>query len=252
MLPRGGSTVLMPTPDFIAGPLVRPGVPPAALDRVLKELVLTRQFSSVRRRRGWAGPGRQAGWLACQACAAAPTRPALPRPRVRQAVEMAIAGSARTLSGSRVVFAVDAERRLVATFEGWAGARVLVKPLPLTFPAPSRTQVGAPGAGMGGGASRLKGRGRGHAHARAPRPTHLPTACLPACRPPTYMTGGPHHLRHRARADAGAGGRPARQRRHAPPAGLPAGKIRVHQKLWHQLRPRLHAALGQHLQHRHL
>lgn len=58
---------------------------------------------------------------------------------------MARAGSARTLSGNRVVFAVDAEKRLVATFEGWAGARAFVKPLPLSFPAPSRSQVGCAG-----------------------------------------------------------------------------------------------------------
>lgn len=49
MLPRrGGVTILLPLPSKISGPLLRPEVPPSVLDRFVKEIVLTRQFGSVR------------------------------------------------------------------------------------------------------------------------------------------------------------------------------------------------------------
>lgn len=60
-----------------------------------------------------------------------------------QAGEMAIAGSARTLSGSRVLFRLDGANRLIVQFEGWAGTQAVVEPIPITLPTSKGHEVGS-------------------------------------------------------------------------------------------------------------
>ena len=153
---RGGCTLLLPTADAVSGPLVRPGAPAEALDKLLGELVLTRHFSTVSAGRGaraWGQRGRlpplslplpapvplPAGSRAC----AQPPTAAHPLPL----------HAGRGDGGGRLGHhAVWQPRGVLAdrlqppggSVRGLGRHARVVRPLPLAFPGTGRSQVRRP------------------------------------------------------------------------------------------------------------
>lgn len=143
-----------------------------------------------------------------------------PLPCAAQATEMAKVGAARTLAGSRVLFSLDAQGRLMAHHLAW-GTKVAIQPLPLSFAGDSRSQVrrrrGAVGRNAGTWAHRgvrlsarpaAPGLTRGAARTCVPSPPPQAGFAVFAIRPYQTQTTASSASAGAAAATGGAGAQP--------------------------------------------